>query len=86
MGEKVLGFRARDAFESERNCRIIEGCLERQSDLFYEIEASKLVPVVSLEWLEQWVRKHQFSEGQVTDLVLGLELVRAARRQAGEGK
>jgi len=41
-------------------------------------------PVVEVEWLEKWVEEHKFRSGQVTDLILGLELITDVKNQVAK--
>jgi hypothetical protein len=70
MSEKVLGFNGKGVKEVL--------CLGADN----KCKELKLVPVVSVEWLEEWVEEHKFRDKQVTDLILGLELLSAVHRQA----
>ena len=45
MNEKVLGFKEREAFA--------------YCDCHYRIDKTKLVPVISLAWLEKWCKRKQ---------------------------
>lgn len=70
MSEKVLGFKEKDA-------KHITGKPRFMPD-YREINDDKLVPVVSLDWLEKWCKKHE----TLRDCVDIGELLSAARKEA----
>lgn len=79
MSEKVLGFKEKDALYDD-GMDLVQG---------WAIDEDKLVPVVSLEWLEKWCRKYQkkldydieFDRGQGASLI---DLLADVRLQAGK--
>jgi hypothetical protein len=58
MPKKVLGFREKDV---KRIC-ILEGLNHTRHEYEYTFHESKLVPIVSLEWLEKYCKEKQFTD------------------------
>lgn len=73
MSEKVLGFKNSDSYLAKLG---EEGLAWEH----YRVGKDKLVPVVSLEWLKNYCKTHQ----TIKDCVNRDDLIKAARKQAGE--
>ena len=76
MSEKVLGFKETDA---EPRGIGIEGFVWEH----YTIGKKQLVPVVSLEWLEEWC-KENLEDSDCGEVIIPEYLIKAAKSQAGE--
>ena len=55
LHKEVLGFRKRNAKEYTS----YDGYVRQQ----FEIDKDKLIPVVSIDWLEKYCEKHEIKEG-----------------------
>jgi len=90
MSEKVLGLKNIEEFLDNWCGRYTRKELPKEVVNFLEEEKDKIVPVVSVEWLEKWCKENSWREHYTAPdemegwkkIVEVNDLLKAARRQA----
>ena len=87
MNEKVLGFRKENGRKQYPSDGLIKQGVRSNTVIGYLIEKDKLVPVVSVEWLEKWCKETNFCDWLDTQCNINQECVKddllfAAKKEA----